>query len=305
MDTHSSGNFGENPGYGSEQRFPWGCLLGGCLTVIALMVVGVLVTGFATFQFYKGQLTKYTSDTPKDLPVVELPAEEVAAIEQKIEAFKEQVEEGADSDELVLTAEDINALIAKEEKLRGKVFVRIEDSKIGADVSIPTDGIPGGKGRYFNGSVRVNVELEDGVLMVTIDEAEVNGLPVPEVIMEGLRQENLAKEMYKDVDAAKRLARIEKIEIGNDRIVLKVRKEKQSDAEQATEADATDATDKAAGEGTEIGETSAVAGEAMDADVRPAEDAVGEAVNAEVIDESAFKEINPEPPGSLEPAEQP
>jgi hypothetical protein len=241
VETQSPGNPGPNSGRGPVHDFPWGCLFGGCLLAGFLMLGGVAVTGFAMFQFYKKQLEKYTATEPQELPVITLPPEEVAAIEKRIEEFQTQVEQGVGSEELILTAEDINALIAKEEKLRGRVFVRINDGQVAADVSIPTDRIVGGGGRYFNGSVSVKVELVEGVLFVTVDQAEVNGLPVPEVLMEGLRRENLAKEMYKDVEAAKRLARIEKIEIGNDRIVLKVREETTPVEEGPSRSDAADA----------------------------------------------------------------
>lgn len=217
----------------TESRFPWGCLLGGCLGVFLLMLVGVGTVTIGGYYFYKGQLEKYTSAEAKELPVVEASPEDIAAIEARIEDFKDKVEQGVETEELVLTADDLNSLISKEEKLRGKVFVRISDGQVAADVSFPMDEFPGGKGRFFNGSVTVNVQLDNGVLIVTVDQAEVNGQPVPDTFMEGLRKENLAKETYKDAETAKQLARIEKIVIADDRIVLKVRPSEKVAAENA------------------------------------------------------------------------
>lgn len=239
----------------AENRFPWGCLLGGCAGVVLLMVAGIGVVALSGYWFYKGQLTKYTSDTPKELPVVTLADEEIAEIEARIETFKQKVEAGEETDELVLTAEDINALVSKQKELRGRVFVRIQEGKVSADVSIPADQLPGGKGRYFNGSVTVRIELEGGVLIVTIDQAEVNGQPVPEAVMEGLRKENLAKETYKDPDSARQLARIEKIEIKDDLIVLKVRKSDERAAEASDGTDEPGANEPPAGNGSEAAET--------------------------------------------------
>lgn len=233
-----------------EKRFPWGCLLGGCLGVFLLMLIGVGAAGWAGYSFYRAQLEKYTSPEPVALPVVEMDDAEIAAIEKRVEDFQSQVDAGDAPEQLILTADDINALISKQEKLRGKVFVGIENSELSAEVSFPMDGLPGGKGRYFNGSVTADVALKDGILIVTMAEASVNGNPVPEEIMQALRRENLAKDMYKDPKVAKKLGRFESIVIDEDRIVLTLKQkqdegtetkegEQPGDAEENAGADAT------------------------------------------------------------------
>lgn len=221
----------------SSRRFPGGCLLGGCLAVMALMIAGGVGTGVGFYWLYKGQLAKYTSEEAKVLPTVEMSPEELAAIEERIETFQDDLDEGETPEQLVLTADDINGLISGNEDLRGKVFVRIEEGVITAEVSIPTDSLPGGKGRFFNGSVTAEVELKGGVLVVTVAEAEVNGNPVPEPIMQGLRQENLAKDLHKDPEVADSLARFETIIVEGDRIVLTVREQESDDPTENDPAD--------------------------------------------------------------------
>ncbi len=222
-----------------RSRFPWGCLLGGCLTVVVLFVGGIAAIGLTGYWVYKGQITKYTSDTPRELPQVEMTAEEVAEIEQRVEAFQEELEQGETPDQLVLTADDINALISNHDELRGKVFVQIEEGQISAEVSIPTDAIPGGSGRFFNGSVTANVELANGVLIVTVSSAEVNGRAVPEAIMAGLKQENLAKDVYKDPEVARTLSKFESLVVEQDRIILTPKPQTTSTADD-NGSDATD-----------------------------------------------------------------
>jgi hypothetical protein len=202
------------------RKFPWGCLIGGCLTVVVLMVGSIAAVGLGTYWFYKQQIAQYTSDTARELPVLEKTEEEIKAIQARVETFQAQVEKGEAPDQLVLTADDINALLSKEEQLRGRVFVSIEDGQIQAEMSFPTDAIPGAKGRFFNGSVAVEASLEEGVLIVTLQSAEVNGQPVPESIMAGIRQENLAKDMYKDAELAEKLRKFESLEIEGDKIIL-------------------------------------------------------------------------------------
>jgi hypothetical protein len=203
-----------------EKKFPWGCLLGGCATIFLVGILAVVGSGIFGYYFVKGQVTKYTSDTPKELPTVEYPPEKVQEVTKRFETFKTTLEKGEKPEKLVLTADDINALISQNEQLRGKVFVRIENGKVSADVSLPTDAFPLGKGRFFNGSVSANASLENGVLIVTLADAEVNGEKVPEEFMGPMRKENLAKDMYKDPDVAKRLGQFESLVIEGDQIIL-------------------------------------------------------------------------------------
>lgn len=129
--------------------------------------------------------------------------------------------------ELVLTAEEINALISEEKALRNRVFISIEDGEITGEVSVPTDKfLPGPKGRFFNASATFEVNLEDGVLIVTLSKAEVKGEQVPEEFMQEVRKENLAKDLYKDPKNARMIARFESISVEDDKIVAKLREKK-------------------------------------------------------------------------------
>lgn len=206
----------------SSSRFPWGCLLGGCATVVLLMLALAIGSGVVGYYFVKGQVVKYSSETPRELPSVEYSPEEVKEITDRIDSFKTSLQKGDPPSKLELKADDINALISENKELSGKVFVRVDKGKVTADVSIPTDilPIPGAKGRYFNGSVSTNVSLEKGVLIVTLQDAEVNGQKVPDEFMKAVRNENLAKEMYKDPEVAKALGKFESLVIEGDTIIL-------------------------------------------------------------------------------------
>ncbi len=214
----------------SSKSFPWGCLLGGCATVALLMIGLAVGTSVAGYYFYKGQISKYTSESPKELPTVEYAPDEIKEITARVESFKSTLEKGNTPPPMILTADDLNALISQQEMLRGKVFVKIDDGQVTADVSFPTDVFPGAKGRYFNGSVSANVALENGVLIVTLAAAEVNGQQVPEQIVQAMRKENLAKELYKDPEIAKTLSKFESLLIEADKIILTPKAEaKQND----------------------------------------------------------------------------
>ncbi len=212
-----------------SKGFPWGCLLGGCFGVLGLGFLLVVGGGIGIYYYAKGQLVKYTAEAPRELPKVEYTEKELQDLSGRFESFQKSIQEQKTPDKLILTADEINGLIGQDENLKGRVFVKINEGKVSADVSFPADMVPGGKGRYFNGSVSANVSMENGVLIVTIADAEVNGESLPEMVLEPLRQENLAKDAYKDPENAKILRRFESLTIENDRIILTPRTQQTTD----------------------------------------------------------------------------
>ncbi len=246
--SNSHSTFDDSP---AAPGFPWGCLLGGCATVLLLVVLGIAATGYATYRVVRGQIDAYTSDKPIEIPVAEYSEEEIAAARKRIEDFKAALEKGDTQEPLVLTADDINAMINSEKELAGRLFVRIEGGEISGEASFPTDAIPFLEGRYFNGSVSLKASLQNGVLIVTLDEATVNGKPVPEDFMKDIRNKNLANDALKDPDFVDFLRKFESLSIEDDKIVLTPAKKSSEDsatdsdstAASATQAEITDAPD--------------------------------------------------------------
>ncbi len=192
----------------------------GCLSVFVIGLLGVLGTGAGGYYFYKSQINKYTSEQPRVLPVAEIDEERLKELQTTFASFKEDVDAGKTPQQLILTEDDINAMISENKDIRGHVHVKIQEGKIAAEVSFPTDAIPGAKGRYFNGSISLNASLEDGVLLVLVQDAEVNGTPIPESFMAEFRKENLAKDIYKDPETAAKLKLFEKLEVRDNQIIL-------------------------------------------------------------------------------------
>lgn len=249
----------------------WGCVIWGCLGSLTLAIVLLVASVFGAYYFFTGQVEKYTDVQPADVPVVEWEQQRLDELQARIDAFSERVkgdsqDAGATSKEddasertdessvaseapreLRLTSEEINALISSNEDLRGKAFVRIEDGRLYGQITLPTDQIPGGKGRYFNADAELEVSMENGVLVVRLTSASVKGEPIPEAFMEGFSQQNLAKDAYNDVETAEILRKFDKIEVVDDAIVLQLREPQPAD--EASEADtSTDATENSASE---------------------------------------------------------
>lgn len=223
FDAQFDGNAYGSPdgGDGSGGR---GCFFYGCLAAVLLFLLVIVGGGVGGYFLLKSQVAKYTAEEPASIPVVEATEEEVEEIKARVESAQQASEQGLATEDLVLTADEINALISSSEDLKGKAFIKIRDGQVTGDVSIPTDEIPTGAGRYLNASVTLNVSYENGVLIVTLEDASVKGEPLPEEFVQALRSENLAKDLYSDPDSAEALKRLESVEVLDSKIILKFRK---------------------------------------------------------------------------------
>jgi hypothetical protein len=190
-----------------------------------LFLILMAVGAFFGYRLVSKLVDEYTSTTPRELPKVEMPAEERQAIKDRVESFRKAVEAGTPTEPLVLTSDDLNGLIDDNPDLKGKFYVKIAGDQVKGEVSLPLEriGLSLVKGRYLNGEADFKASLSDGVLFVTLDSIEVNGQKPPENIMEGIRKENLAKDAYKDEKNASLMRKLESLEIKDGKIILKVR----------------------------------------------------------------------------------
>jgi hypothetical protein len=218
--------FSPEPPYAvPKQRgcFFYGCIIASILAVLMAILVGVVA--FVGYRFLNRMIDQYTSTTPRQLPKVEMPAEQRQTLKDRVEAFRKAVDAGTSAEPLVLTSDDLNALIDENAELKGIIYVKIEGNEVKGQVSIPLGKLefPMLRGRYLNGEADLKASLSDGVLIVTLDSIEVNGQKVPDDVMKGIRQQNLAKDAYKDEKTAEMIRKIESLEIKDGKIILKVR----------------------------------------------------------------------------------
>ncbi|MEM7312706.1 MAG: hypothetical protein AAF497_06110 [Planctomycetota bacterium] len=252
-----------------EKKSKLGCILGGCLGVILFGCVGLGLVGFAGYRYVTGQVEKFTSDTPQELPTVVYSDEEMEQLQARIENIGSANPENVESSrQVVLTSDDINALLSQDDELKGNVYVTIADGDVTAEVSVPVDMIPGGKGRFLNGSITAHVSLDDGFLLVRAADITVNGEKLPEEFVEAMKQENLAKSLNTNPDTRKRLREFESIEIVDDKVIITLVDPTEGTADEATTVDGAD------NEATDVGETAnegASAEEASEEGEEPAE----------------------------------
>jgi len=194
-----------------------GCLFYGCLTLVILAVL-VAIGIFLVIRFLKGKRAEYTDTVPAVFPKSALTDEQATEVRARAKAFADAVKARETTEPLVLTADEINALIEGEPDMRGKFHVTIEGDKIGGQVSWPVVA-----GRYLNASAEARVSLKDGKLAVYIEKATNKGQPIPESFMQGFRQQNLAKDFTSNPENAAMVEKLESIEVKDGKLYIKAR----------------------------------------------------------------------------------
>jgi hypothetical protein len=202
----------------------YGCIIAGILALLLVIAVGVGF--FFVYRFFEGLVEQYTATAPRELPKVEMPAEQRRTLRERVDAFRAATKEGRPTEPLVLSSEDLNALIEENPDLKGRVYVTIDQDKLKGQVSIPLDRFPSfglTRGRYLNGEGELKVSLQDGILIVTLESLLVNGKTLPAELMNRFRTQNLARDAYKDEKTAEEVRKFESIEIKDGKLIIKAR----------------------------------------------------------------------------------
>ena len=198
-----------------------GCFFYGCLTLVILALV-VFITGFFAVRYglrrVAGFIEQYTEATAMTLPTSQMPAGQFAELRRRYDEFKTAIQADRPTPPLVLSGDDINALIAGHpdwSDAKGNAFVTITGDELSAQVSIPMDkfaAVPllgGSKGRYLNGSASVGVTTIDGKLQVTLKSLEVKGIRPPDEMMVRIQTRNLVENYQRPNSAMSRLGSVE------------------------------------------------------------------------------------------------
>ena len=209
-------------GGGSHGCFFYGCIIAAVLAVLGLICLGVVA--FTLWRVLTGLRDEYTGTAPVPIPQVSMTDDERKALDERWAAFRKAVDKN-EAAEIVLSADDINALIAESKELKGKVYVSIKDDKVTAQVSIPLSDtkIPGLSGRYFNGRVTIKASIKKGELIVFVEEAEANGKTLPPDVRKQLASQNIAKDFTNQPENAKMIRKFESVEVKDDKVYIKAR----------------------------------------------------------------------------------
>jgi hypothetical protein len=125
------------------------------------------------FFWIKHQVKRFTVTEPVSLPIYSLPDAELELIKDRAKLFYDLLKAGRanEADDFFLTQDESNAFIAHSDYFRGNAYMHVANNVVSVELSLPAEGFPGGKGRYFVGSGFVKVAVEktedDGTLITT------------------------------------------------------------------------------------------------------------------------------------------
>jgi hypothetical protein len=128
-----------------------GCFAKGCLI---LFVFGLLLClSFVAGTYYASRFlrSEYFSSEHELLPISRASIEEEAAVRARWNAF-ENAARAHEAARIELSADDLNALIASDPKLRADAYVTIEDNTAHLKLSLPIGRSWWLSGRYINAS---------------------------------------------------------------------------------------------------------------------------------------------------------
>jgi hypothetical protein len=168
-----------------------GCLGKGCLLIVVfliLLAVAFFIGGWAGIRYV------VTSKKPREMPQVQTSETEQEAVRTRWEEFESASRNEqplsppapdvspapgmtpAAPNRIELTANDINQLIARGRKTRGKAFVSIDNNIARVQVSVPLEKV-GFRGRYLNGEFAVSAPPDRNPRNLHITQVSLTGVP--------------------------------------------------------------------------------------------------------------------------------
>jgi hypothetical protein len=209
-----------------------GCFFYGSIVLLVFVLV-VAVAGFFIARYFIGvanaTIAKYTETEAMTFPKVEMPAEELRALQQRVAVFNSAMEAHSNTPALVLSSQDINALMASNtnfKDLKDTCYVEIEGDKVKGELSLPLGKyfrfpFVHFKGRYLNGTGTFRVAVSNEALSVYVDSLEVKGKPLPPEFMMQLKGKDMAVDFNKNPSNAATMSHYESLLVTNGTIMVK------------------------------------------------------------------------------------
>jgi hypothetical protein len=155
-----------------------GCFAKGCLTLIAFFVfLGLAFIG-GTYFAVRYLRTSYFPTTRVEVPAATATEEEQQSARAHWYAF-ERAARAHTPARIELTADELNALIASEPKLRAKAHVSITDNIGRLQVSVPLDDARFFRGHYINAECTVEAAEDGNPDDALLTRVVINGKTMP------------------------------------------------------------------------------------------------------------------------------
>jgi len=142
-----------------------------CLCMTLFSFGFVVLSMLVAYMCVAGSVQKYTVEYRPNLKLetVHVPELELERFNERVKTFADVLElEGVvPSENLVVTEKELNGLITHSDFLSGNMFVHLEENKVSLDISMPTDFLPGGKGRQFVAHQSIQWRKDSNLSLVT------------------------------------------------------------------------------------------------------------------------------------------
>ena len=169
--------------------FGRGCLILGIFAVLLVIAcIGGIYWGMRTQSavargiFWLAKVHA-VDDKPVAVPEFRPEPAQMEAARERWGKFEDAVDNG-ESAEIVLTADDLNNLIARNHDLSGKAFATIQGNTLRFQVSVPLPNVAGRSGYYFNAEVVMQTDEPEYLDHPRFSRITVNGQSVPEDLLD-------------------------------------------------------------------------------------------------------------------------
>ena len=160
-------------------RHGLGCFVKGCL----ILIVFVICLGLSFVAgYYFAQRHDYFSTHHEPLPTSHATVDEENEVRARWDSFEKSAR-ASESARIELSADDLNALIASEPRLRGNAYVTIDEGTAHVQISMPVAKAGWFRGRYVNAQCSVQSGPSRKPEDVRITSIIMNGQPVGEEVL--------------------------------------------------------------------------------------------------------------------------
>ncbi|MEY2536711.1 MAG: hypothetical protein QOG67_451 [Verrucomicrobiota bacterium] len=156
-----------------------GCFARGCLILALFFIILCIAFAAGTYFAVRYLRVEYFPTTNMELPANSTTEQQQDTVRARWQSFDTHAR-AHEPARIELTADELNALIASDPKLRGKAFVSIDDNVARLQVSIPLERVRWLRGHYLNGECTVQSSVNGNPADARITSISVNGRPVAE-----------------------------------------------------------------------------------------------------------------------------
>jgi len=166
-----------------------GCFARGCLILLVFAIV-LAIACFAGMYWglhrhsalfygsYWLAKTRSIGEAPAPVPEFSASDQQIQRVRERWQDFEQKTRAGQPA-EIELSGDDINALIATSDEVRGKLFASIDGNQLRLQASLPIGGILGRPGYFFNGDVIIELKGAESLDSPRFSRVTINGEQVP------------------------------------------------------------------------------------------------------------------------------